>query len=579
MRDITLILSGIVALFLAGYAVTAYLRRATRIDDLGDEARRARTAIEVAEAARDAAEDPDPQAEAALARARGLMSGTPNATSARRAAGLARRADELWRKRARGTSRGSTPSTKNLVDPYATAAANDPLIAAGRDNVNIAKIAAILVLAVVGIVFIGIQTQQSDTQYKPRESAQAEDGSDDPAPAPQPSYNDIVAEYGDDPIITVDGSQASVQEDVVLQWMEQADVTQVVLAPPLDPSAELDASIDVPDDVLLVTGLQPSLSPYASQPSTPQGMARVYGTGDVTEGVTHLLALRAEAGDDEEELGVETREPTAEELAPVLSGLAADDIAFTAEAPTFEYPSVATEAYPEGDRPLIVVSPQEPAGGPIIDYASAVAEAFPDRSVVAMTGTWVDYAGTYADEFERPLTASLYGRFGERIGNFNYSQEAVLRLALNEVASYRHSGIFGKPLPYEPVDPVDVAMPFLPWLIAGLGVVGIAAAIVQVRRSKPKDVEHVTDHELSRLAGLSELAVEVSALTNGRSAAALVRATRALSEAKDVCDGEEDDLGLVTELLDRAERELSSVADLLDRADYQPRNFLQGRWV
>ena len=195
-----------------------------------------------------------------------------------------------------------------------------------------------------------------------------------------------------------------------------------------------------------------------------------------------------------------------------------------------------------------------------------------------MTGLWIDYAGSYADDFEASLTASFYGQFGNRLQEHAYSQQDVLKVALGRVEQFRHSGIFGKPLPYQAPDPLELTLPALPWICGGLGVAAIVAAIVQIRRQRLDVPTPVGAAALRRLAGLSELAVEVSGLTDSRSQGALTRALRALTEARDVAEGSDEHADVADELLDHAERELTQVAERIGRPEYRPTNFLNGRW-
>lgn len=590
MSDWWLVAGGLLALFGAGWLLDGLRRRRRRRSDLSVESARARRAIRLAETSRDAASTSVPDAERLLDRAQAMLSGVRSPGTAQKAAALAQRADRLWHrhtvavraKRSGGALRGATK-------PAAAARAGG-----GIDGPDVLKIVSSLLLVLLGTIFIAQQTQQPDTEFKPRESQSegaATDPDDDPVP-PVPSYSAITAEYGDAPIVTLPGAPAVLDAEVTAAWMAKAnaqaaeldndidrsfvEVTRIVLAPPLHPDAE--EGIEVPENVLLVTGTRAALYPMVAEPSDFADMARTYAASDVTDAVVSLIAERLDA-EAPEHPALVWREPTEAELTPVLADLQQDGIAFVGDAEPFAMPDQALEAFPEGQDPLVVVAPAAAAGEPAVGYADAVAAAFPDRPVVTMTGLWLDFAGRYAAEFADPMRASLYGQYARRLQEFDYSQRTVLALGLDRVAQFRHSGMFAQPLPYQPPDPLRLTLPALPWICAGLGLLALIASVVQIARQKGPQIDPVDEATVHRLAGLSELAVEISGLTEGRTKASLLRALTALSEAREVADTMTEDAAVAVDLLDRAEQELDRVATALDRPEYRPSRFLTARWT
>ncbi|MEV6629115.1 hypothetical protein AB0M71_50160, partial [Amycolatopsis sp. NPDC051114] len=76
--------------------------------------------------------------------------------------------------------------------------------------------------------------------------------------------------------------------------------------------------------------------------------------------------------------------------------------------------------------------------------------------------------------------------------------------------------------------------------------------------------------------GLTALAVEISGLTGGASAAALTRGITQLTAARDAFTEKLPDQH-VHGLLDAAEADLDSTAGLLGRPEYRPAEYLRGR--
>jgi hypothetical protein len=200
------------------------------------------------------------------------------------------------------------------------------------------------------------------------------------------------------------------------------------------------------------------------------------------------------------------------------------------------------------------------------EYGPALAELFPNTPVLVMYGDWIGYYGPHAGEFADVAGAGFYGRFGELLSSDAYPQDNVLGTYLNEVTDIRYAGLFDRPLPYQPFDPLRVALPALPWLFGGCVLVFLALSVRSVLGVGPPRKPP------GRLAGLTTLAVELSALSH---APALTRALAKLEAARSALAEDLPDRH-VAALLGDAERDLDTVARKLGRAEYRPVNYLAG---
>jgi hypothetical protein len=203
-----------------------------------------------------------------------------------------------------------------------------------------------------------------------------------------------------------------------------------------------------------------------------------------------------------------------------------------------------------------------------------LAASFPDTPIVVMYGSWIEYDGPDAAGFAELTTATYYGRFGDLLSRSAYPQRAVLATYLDRVADVRYSGLFDRPLPYRPLDPVRVALPALPWLFTACVVAFLLLSARSVRR-RPAPSTPILGTP-ARLAGLTGLAVEMSALTSRTSDPALTRGITKLLAARDALAGNLPDPH-VRELLDDAEAELDEAARLLPFDGYRPGDHLRRR--
>ncbi|WP_254910038.1 hypothetical protein [Micromonospora sp. NBS 11-29] len=141
----------------------------------------------------------------------------------------------------------------------------------------------------------------------------------------------------------------------------------------------------------------------------------------------------------------------------------------------------------------------------------------------------------------------------------------------------RYAGLFDRPLPYRPFDPLRVALPALPWIFAGCVAGFVVLSIRTVRgtgRGRPG--EGGPGGTPARLAGLSALAVELSLLTDAHTDPALVRGVGRLRAARDAIDDGLPDRH-VRGLLADAAAELDAVARDVRMPGYRPDVYLRTR--
>jgi hypothetical protein len=234
----------------------------------------------------------------------------------------------------------------------------------------------------------------------------------------------------------------------------------------------------------------------------------------------------------------------------------------------------AAAAFPDG-KALYVALPRQPFGEPVPRYGPALATAFPDTPIVVMYGSWIEYDGPGAADFADLTAATFYGRFGEVLSRTGYPQRSVLAGYLNKVADIRYSGLFDRPLPYRPWDPLRVALPALPWLFTACVLTFLLLSARSVRRPAGRAPRRGNP---ARLAGLTALAVEMSALTHRDSEPALTRGITKLLAARDALIHELPDLH-VCDLLDDAQAELDEAAQLLPFDGYRPDEYEHWRQV
>jgi hypothetical protein len=332
---------------------------------------------------------------------------------------------------------------------------------------------------------------------------------------------------------------------------------------------------DVRTARIRVLGTQVSGGMYQAVADTLPGWRAQFATGDVTDLLLTLIARERDRPAPADRDRLRWRDPTPAELATVVADLRATGRHVAPGATLRDVPRAAGTAFPDATGLYVALPPRY--GTPLPRYGPGLTGAFPDRPVVVLYGSWIEYHGPQATEFAELAAASFYAQFADRLSRYDYPQGNVLHAWLNRVTDIRYAGLFDRPLPYRPVDPLRVAWPALPWVFAAcvLGFLGLSARSLR-RPGGSAIAPWRGPGQPARLAGLTALAVEMSLLTDRRSDPALTRGVVRLQAARDALDGELPDRH-VRGLLDDAEAELDECARTLGVAGYRPAVYLQGR--
>ncbi|MBB3053373.1 hypothetical protein FHS23_004422 [Prauserella isguenensis] len=456
------------------------------------------------------------------------------------------------------------------------------------------------VAVTVAVVFLLHQRQGDiDVSYGQSPSSDYEEGdAGELSGHSAPSTAEMVRRVQAEPVVRLPGSNATWHR----RWLREhvgIDGVRLLFAPPgLDEQdtervrdvAEDPAIVDAPFELVTVTGTKVRSGVYTAVPDDVDGFQRQFAAGDVTGLLAAVITGMRDEGDPPAAPRVAWREPTTAEVDAVAADLERDGVHVAEGATLSDVPGNASNAFPDTE-PLVVALPRQDTalprqdgasprqdtalprqdtGRPVPDYAPALADRFPDTPVVVVYGSYIDYAGPHRDEFYEVATAGVYGMLGDRLGRYDYPQDNVLFAWLNKVTDIRYAGLFDRPLPYQPFDPLQVTMPALPFVFAGC-VLGFVVLSVTALRRRPSHGRPPT----VRLAALSALSVEVSGLTTETGNPSLTRAITHLDAAKEL------DCSLVAtrnahKLLDKAEEELSETARLIGRRDYEPRRYVMG---
>lgn len=418
---------------------------------------------------------------------------------------------------------------------------------------------------VLVVVFLVAQRQNVDVSYAEAPSGgRVEGGAGELTDVTLPSVAELTGMVAEDRVVRLPGAVAHWDERRVTEAIGDADI-RVLVTPPGLSEEQREQVREVDNATILVIGTDISGTGYSVVSDDLAGWRAQFTTGDVTSLLLTLIASEKDEPlpDDEDE--IVWRAPTAAELDGVAADLRAGRPHVAPGATVTGQP--ATEAF--GDRaPLVAAFPQQPYGQPVPEYGPALTALFPDTPIVVLYGSWVSYHGPHAGEFAEVAGAGFYARFGGLLSRYDYPQDNVLAAYLGQVTTVRYAGVFDRPLPYRPVDPLKVALPVLPWLFVLCVVTFLALSVRSVlgpRGGPPRTSP-------SRLAGLTTLAVELSALSH---APALARALAALEAARSALDEDLPDRH-VRRLLVDAERELDVAARELGRADYRPATYLAG---
>jgi hypothetical protein len=432
----------------------------------------------------------------------------------------------------------------------------------------------ILLTAAVAVLvtFLLVQKQSTDVSYGQAPAAKdpiPEGSAGELSGATVPPAEQLTAMVKASPVVRLPGAIATWDDRAVKAAAGGTDL-RILVAPPGLPKEARDRVHDVEDATVRVVGTEVSGGILQASADRASEWIRQFATGDVTESLTTLITHLNHQPDVPDQPALARRDPTAGELAAATTELRSTG-RFVAPGASLTDAPATTTAFP-GAQPLYVALPQQPTGRPLVHFGPALAKEFPGRPIVVLYGSWVEYDGPSAAAFADVATASFYGQFADRLSEYAYPQRNVLGAWLDRVTAIRYAGLFDRPLPYVPFDPLRVALPALPWLFAACAVGFLALSTRRVLR--PARITGVGVP--ARLAGLTALAVEISGLTDGASAASLTRGITQLTAAREAFDEKLPDKH-VHSLLDAAESDLDTTAELLGRADYRPAAFLSGR--
>lgn len=421
---------------------------------------------------------------------------------------------------------------------------------------------------VIVVVFLLAQRQNIDVSYAQSPSGKAtvtEGSAGELTDADLPSQDELAGMLRADRVVRLPGSIAYWDEKLVDDALDGTDI-RVLVTPPGLTKEQREHVNTVEDATIRVIGTDVTGTLYGATSDDNAGWRAQFATGDVT---SLLLTIIASERDQELPDDIDLfrwRAPTAAELAPVVADVRADRLHVADGATLKSIPDSAETAFP-GGKALFAAFPQQPAGEPVPEYGAALAEEFPDTPIVVMYGSWAEYYGPNAESFADIVAAGVYNRFAGRLASYAYPQANVLGVYLKQVTDVRYAGLFERPLPFQPFDPLRVALPALPWLFAVCVLVFLAMSVRAVRGPG-----RGLNQAPVRLAGLTTLAIEMSGLSRDP---ALVRALGKIEEARvSVADDLPD--RHVIRLLDSAESELDTAARALGRADYRPANYLAG---
>ncbi|WP_433220232.1 hypothetical protein ACQP00_17395 [Dactylosporangium sp. CS-047395] len=424
---------------------------------------------------------------------------------------------------------------------------------------------AIAALSVTG--FLVAQRQSADVTYgqSPPTAKLAEGSAGELSDATLPSVEDMRARVAADPIVRLPGAIAQWDEAAVRAAAGGRDVRIIVAPPGLSEDQQQEVR-EVDNADIRVMGTEVTGGLYQASSSLLGEWRAQFARDDVT---AQLVAL-VHGIDDTEGPAPSTdgqwREPTAAELDPIVAALRSTG-RYGNVSPT---PDALRAAFGTDDA-LVAALPAQARDAAAPDYGPALARAFPDRPLVLMLGNWIEYHGPHESEFADIAAAGFYARFDERISTYAYPQDNILYAYLGWVADVRYSGVFDRPLPYRPFDPLRVALPALPWLF-GLCVAGFL--VLSATSLAPQRTRRGTA-PAARLAALSSLAVEVSGLTGKGSDPDLTRAVKRLGGVRELLAGNAPDLALDLEL-DKAEQDLDRVGQAVGVPGYRPAEYLRG---
>lgn len=414
------------------------------------------------------------------------------------------------------------------------------------------------------VVFLLAQRQTADISYARSPAGKDTVSAGELSGATLPSVAEMTDMVRRNKVVRLPGAIVTWDEQRVDTAIGDADI-RILVAPPGLSEDQQDDVRDVDNATIRIMGAEIVGSVYQVTPDDQASWRTTFVTGDVTGLLLTLIASERDQSDPPDADLFSWRAPSAAELDPVVADLRKSRLHVAAGATLTDLPASADTAF-GGRKPLVAAFPRQPSGQPVPEYGPALAKLFPDTPVLVMYGNWIGYYGPHAGEFADVVGAGFYARFGDRLSLYAYPQDNVLGAFLNEVTNVRYAGLFDRPLPYQPFDPLRIALPALPWLFGGCVLVFLALSARSMSRGGPPRKPP------GRLAGLTTLAVELSALSH---APALTRAFGKLEAARSALAEDLPDRHVAT-LLGDAQRDLDKVARALGRAEYRPANYLAG---
>ncbi|MDY7088725.1 MAG: hypothetical protein SYR96_26920 [Actinomycetota bacterium] len=429
---------------------------------------------------------------------------------------------------------------------------------------------ALAVAAAVFAVFLIAQRQSVTVSYgqSPSSGAGVAEGSaGELGDATVPTADEMTALVRAQPVVRLPGAVAHWDEQRVRAAAGGEDIRILVTPPGLD-EAERARVREVEEATVRVIGTQVTGGSYrAAADRLPEWRAQ-FSTGDVTVAlVTLISALRKVDAPAEPAAGPQWREPAEAELAPVVTELRRTGRYIGPGATLDDVPRTAATAFPD-NRPLVVALARQPYGKALPHYGRALERVFPGTPILVMYGDWIEYSGPRAADFAELAAVTFYSQSGDRISRYAYPQRNILGAYLSRVTDVRYAGLFDRPLPYVPFDPLRVGLPVLPWLFAACVLVFLVLSVRPAARRRPATTP-------ARLASLTALAVEQSALSARDSDAALTRGLTQLAAARTALEEKLPDKH-VRRLLDAAEAELDEAGRTMPFKGYRPGEYLRG---
>lgn len=419
---------------------------------------------------------------------------------------------------------------------------------------NASRWAALAAAVAALIVFLVAQNQSFEVSYAgaPETGTVPEGSAGELSGATVPSVAQLTAMVKASPVVRLPGSVAQWDQARVRAAIGSAG-TRILVAPPGLPEAEQQKLYDVDDATIRIIGTRVSGGLLDALGGDAVDWRPQFATNDVTNQLVAMIDALAGRPEPTDIDPVTRRDPTPDE---------------TARADAAARRITGSAAFP-GATVLAVTLPPQPIGQPMPRYGAALAKLHPGTPIVVMYGDWIEYDGPNAADFADVTSASFYGQFGDRLSVYTYPQNTILNAYLGRVTAVRYAGLFDRPLPYRPFDPLRVTRPALPWVF-GLGVLIFLALSVRSMRRPPR---HARAGSPARLAALSSLAVEMSLLTDRASDPALTRGITALTAAREALEQDLSD-NSVRALLATAESELDEAARTLPFEGFRPEDYL-----